>query len=1335
MESKRKKKNAKVVTAGAVDNTVQGVGTETVDKDFAYLDLLDDNSPRHFPEYNAEARILKKQIDSPSVCNIAVVAKYGAGKSSVINTYLHNYRRTDKERKKGFVLGKPEDNRYTRITLSTFNNIAYDEAAIERSILQQLLYSRKKSELPNSEIKRTNKTPVWQTVIISILLLAFIASAVLFGIEASGALIFGAGKESLKFWFFGAAALLLFGFIFWLIHYRKLSKIKYRDFEVDIRSEDDGDKPAHTTSLINKFVDEVLYFFDCVNIDLVIFEDLDRLPTTEIFAKLRELNTIINGSRKSGGKVTFLYAAKDDLFKTEEERAKFFEFILPVVPVINQVTTSEELRKQLEKLEKRNADLALTEKFIKGISTYIPDMRILKNTLNDYIIMYSKIFEDTDAKAGYLSKEKLFALSLYKNLYPYDYALLEKNVGLIRLVVNMDKLREQSIVSILTKIKEARERLEAIKAEKLKSVKELKIIFQWQLKSYSYRGRSHTDPQSPIDIMDDSVSFIGLNHSHVAHWQHSSYFIAFPQGTTEVFLPNGDRFADRESIIVEQIENGGNATRTLIANLEKERQAIFGLSFFDLVKKQSVDACFPDNLLEQYLKKYRLELQEPQTYNGDDEKVKEKAKEFERKVEIFKKQIEAQIRYLRFLVVNGYIDEKYIEYTSNYKAQLITQKDAQFVADIQIKKQDFDYMPDDIKSVVGRLDDEDFLQTPILNKRILDSIELIKVLDSKEGTNKHKNLLELLAKTTEPKVLDAICNYITTAEIDQIDTLLEALIPLRSTLCAELLIDGKLDSSKADILVACVIKYGAADYNAQNTKNKLADYLSEHGDYLGLLLTAGEDSSIALIKAIQPTFKQLSREVLDGAIQRHIIANNRYALTLQNLEVIFKIADTENLSADFYARHFGYIMASGKESVIKHITADINKYASAVLLKDKVTFAREEQEQVEMLLKNESIDIETRKAIIRKCNIQIVDIAEFDTGLYYTLLDEGKVEPTWENTIKAYSEIGYKDEGVENYILNTELTGNFAWDGDEKGEDTALELFADIIGNTLTTADSSGKVSATAAIIRILKTIDKQYSLSQFNIAELLKAFVTTTGDYHGKDKMLDFNFAKAIEFGKITYASDDIQRMNPLPHSRNAYLIKFQHEILAEFDTFFDCALPQSTGQQRMIENGQNVYKNTYQAKPNANALIGVVVGANGVSTQIKKTLIEKCLPIIDIKGYERSYAKFFTMESVVVPTRILWQFTSTTAVDEMDKQTMLWLSRDIIDANTEWAEYTAYFDAIGRDWEKVYKKKDKLKIRQNNGTERLLNALKAKGWLTYRRSNKIEELFGGPTFTIEAV
>ena len=49
-------------------------------------------------------------------------------------------------------------------------------------------------------------------------------------------------------------------------------------------------------------------------------------------------------------KVVFIYAIKDDMFK-DEERTKFFDFIVPVIPYIN-ATNSGEILRGLLKFEK-----------------------------------------------------------------------------------------------------------------------------------------------------------------------------------------------------------------------------------------------------------------------------------------------------------------------------------------------------------------------------------------------------------------------------------------------------------------------------------------------------------------------------------------------------------------------------------------------------------------------------------------------------------------------------------------------------------------------------------------------------------------------------------------------------------------------------------------------------------------------------------------------------------------------------------------------------------------------------------------------------------------------
>lgn len=213
---------------------------DTLDKKaitFPYHRLLSDNAPQAFLDYYDDADILDAQIAKPSVFNVAVVAKYGAGKSSVINTYLsrHCNKKTwrEKLRIKETQLRKLEKNRYTRVSLATFIGTKYDETAVERSILQQLLYSRKKRELPHSKIERTNRTSPWRAFFFALIATLFVAATSLFGIEIGGTNIFGA--DWTKYLYMGVSGTTLILILAGLLHYQKLERIKYKDLEADLQ--------------------------------------------------------------------------------------------------------------------------------------------------------------------------------------------------------------------------------------------------------------------------------------------------------------------------------------------------------------------------------------------------------------------------------------------------------------------------------------------------------------------------------------------------------------------------------------------------------------------------------------------------------------------------------------------------------------------------------------------------------------------------------------------------------------------------------------------------------------------------------------------------------------------------------------------------------------------------------------------------------------------------------------------------------------------------------------------------------------------------------------------
>ena len=67
------------------------------------------------------------------------------------------------------------------------------------------------------------------------------------------------------------------------------SKFKIREINIADKATiaDDGEME----SVFDRAMDEIVYFFEATKFSVVFIEDLDRFKSTEIFVKLRELNT------------------------------------------------------------------------------------------------------------------------------------------------------------------------------------------------------------------------------------------------------------------------------------------------------------------------------------------------------------------------------------------------------------------------------------------------------------------------------------------------------------------------------------------------------------------------------------------------------------------------------------------------------------------------------------------------------------------------------------------------------------------------------------------------------------------------------------------------------------------------------------------------------------------------------------------------------------------------------------------------------------------------------------------------------------------------------------
>ena len=198
-------------------------------------------------------------------------------------------------------------------------------------------------------------------------------------------------------------------------------KLNLQGNEIEIFEESDD-------SYFDKYLNEVLYLFENADADVIVFEDMDRFNANRIFERLREVNTLANIQLQKENKkvLRFFYLLRDDIF-TSKDRTKFFDYIIPVVPVVDGSNSYDQI---ISHFKKSSLFEKFDESFLQGLSLYIDDMRLLKNIYNEFVVYFNRL------NITELDCNKMLAIIAYKNLFPRDFADLQLNQGFVYTLFN-----------------------------------------------------------------------------------------------------------------------------------------------------------------------------------------------------------------------------------------------------------------------------------------------------------------------------------------------------------------------------------------------------------------------------------------------------------------------------------------------------------------------------------------------------------------------------------------------------------------------------------------------------------------------------------------------------------------------------------------------------------------------------------------------------------------------------------------------------------------------------------------------------------------------------------
>ena len=951
-------------------------------------------------------------VKNPDITNIALMGSYGSGKSTIIKNFeilYPNYKVLN------LSLGSysKQELENQEANAEETDNIDDLNEKLENSLVKQMIYREKNSKLPYSRFKKINHISSRKKVLLYFLFLSSLISffylkdylnfkeIILSNVEG-----IASNNESLDLILYCvliiSISILFFQVFQTVLKQFKLSKLNFANVSIE--------EDKNNFSIFNKYIDEILYYFETNKFDVVVIEDVERFKSIRVFEHLKELNLLLNNSKQINRKITFVYAVKEDIFSNSKEeieeheseiRTKFFELIIPIIPVIDTFNSREYLVPMMKEKSVKNLD-GNFENFLKDISLYISDLRLLTNIVNEFFT-YLDIHGSLSRS---MNKEALFSIIALKNLVPSAFTELQKSHGFIYEIIVQGKFDGELIRGV-------NEELTIIEAEFKKIEEQINVDKLSEIKKFLFdQGFSKNDM---IIINEQYRNLTNLDMTMI-----------------DYILDN-----DEEDISFNSPYRG---TDTIPKN-----------SFIHILKEK-------DSVLQERREKKQEEydLKRDELNNFTRASLKQKIKKYPELVKlIYAEMTKAKYDnkdkdFILYILSNGYLAEDYSSYLSIFYEKSMTIDDKNLLVKLKSNQSvEFNEKLDNSEGFVRELLPQDFEKQGILN------INVLKYLFSNNFKDKHKireAVLEKVFIQEEDIYLENLKIILAEDKLNIANLVFELLRKYSNDFIE------KCNASEKNRLIDLIFYACLGDitlyYGKDNRKNLLLQVLSKYKPvYEGNEEFEGDEDASDYVFLIRENilnrpnfFIEIEDYVESNTIMEVLSEHNEE--TFQSAKIYFNDIELANLSEEQYdkfiqcelyrydknmlskilnyknsdelkAVSYANILNSKIDNLIRNTNTNLEYFVDEVLFSlDELS---ETEESFLSLLNSQKLNkLDIKTNLIDKSNVTIEKIKQVtDSSLWATLLEKRKCSITWEN-IEDYSENVEIDISVMNSIFTNQ---------------------------------------------------------------------------------------------------------------------------------------------------------------------------------------------------------------------------------------------------------------------------------------------------------------------------
>ena len=954
------------------DESAKNSNAPSLNEKSCYRSLAPTSNVENAEEYLAA---LSWAVNQEDIHNIAISGPYGSGKSSIIKSFLNENSR------KGIL----------HISLASFKFSGNEESInpedqinnLEGEILKQIFYSVSSKRIPRSRFRKITEVKWINTLIPALVLMAFfLIVLIVFSYERLQAFV-KTINEMPNGWPI-IVCLVTIGLLFvlfcvvvkWFKENASIGEVKFFD-KVELKT-NESDK----NSVFNKNMDEIVYFFEKTKTEIVIIEDLDRFESPSIFSALRNLNTLLNNNEKINGRIKFIYAIKDDLFIDSKERTKFFDFIIPIVPVVSSTNSNEVLRELLvfDNANNRSSLYDISGLFITKISPYINDMRDIICVCNEFIVFKNTLKGNQKLD---LDDEKMFSLIVFKNLYPKAFSELEEEND--NCIVKRAFINKQSLINEKNRIieefqeKETR-KLNEIKRESLKTVKELKSALLYSITNppeaiskIIIEGTSY--PLSTI--LSDSFDVNLLKKQRITI--HTASGIPRSITDAENIINSSGNYFERIDRLLKGLEDCTKQTQQLITEYKQEINNINSWSMMKAISSIGVDF-----------------LDEEVTNN----------------------------LLLVFLLRNGYIDETYGSYINYFRPNSITKDEMNYILGIRnhISERDYSFHILNAAHVYDRLLDYEFKQPEILNYDMVDYVLAYKSESSALGF-----LMEQLSNQSDIS-LDFIKSYINRGINKEV--FVYTLSKHNTHLCKDILNDETISLDEKYEYVGLILQHSdivdiISQDNFDHENKPLTKFILDNSDSLSRLIMIPVEKLLSVIQGLGIVFCKTDLEDLDDRIKDYVYSNDKYVMNVHMLKQFVKWKRPDLIDM-FNTQNYASLISIEYDPVLNRIANEFAGYISNVFLKIE-TNTNEKSENINKIIDallpdyfDLSIQVLNQSSAIWQevancCSDSEKDYGDTKYRIWKYLFSNDRVSPTVDN-VMSYFVVYTFDDTLEKFF-------------------------------------------------------------------------------------------------------------------------------------------------------------------------------------------------------------------------------------------------------------------------------------------------------------------------------